>query len=300
MENSISAKLLVVDDEAFNRDILAEMLTGAGYEVVPAADGEEAWEILSSGKHKFSTVLLDRMMPRLDGMGLLARMKADQRFASLPAIFQTAIDQPQDIAEGIKAGAFYYLVKPVDERVLFAIVQSAIGVYKLTGTTEVREAPEDINLSHVIQRCEFSLQTLLEARSVAKVLSGFYPDPKRAYFGILELLVNAVEHGNLAISYAEKTKLLQQGLWESEVKRRLGQPEYSARKVRVQLDGEPDALRLEIRDEGKGFNWQEYLEISPDRVFDPNGRGIAMSRMTSFDNLEYLGNGNHLVALVRS
>lgn len=296
--NNFVAKLLVVDDEEFNREILAEMLTGAGYEVVLASDGEEAWEILNSGKHQFSTVLLDRMMPRLDGMALLARMKSYSRFVKLPVIFQTAIDQPQDIAEGIKAGAFYYLVKPVDERVLFAIVQSAIGLYKLTGTTVMPEVAEEIDLSHAIKSCEFRFRTLLEARSVAKVLAGFYPEPKRAYFGILELLVNAVEHGNLSITYSEKTRLLQQGKWETEISHRLNLPEYAARQVIVRIEGEQHKIRLEVLDEGDGFNWKDYMEISPERVFDPNGRGIAMSKMTSFDSLEYLEKGNHLVAIV--
>ncbi len=296
--NNQKFHLLVVDDEAFNREILAEMLSGAGYEVIQAADGEDAWEILNGGQYKFSTVLLDRMMPRLDGMALLARMKADSRFANLPVIFQTAIDQPQDIAEGIKAGAFYYLIKPVDERVLFAIVQSAIGFYKLTGTTVLPEVAEEIDLSRAIKCCEFRFRTLLEARSVAKALAGFYPEPKRAYFGILELLVNAVEHGNLSITYGEKTRLLQQGLWEREIGHRLHLPEYASRQVLVRVEGEQDRIRLEVLDEGDGFNWQDYMEISPERVFDPNGRGIAMSKMTSFDSLEYLDKGNHLVAIV--
>ena len=104
--NKQAIELLVVDDEEFNRDILNELLCGAGYAVTLAADGEEAWTILDSKPQAFSAILLDRMMPRLDGMGLLTRMKDSKRFADIPVIFQTAIDSPADIAEGIKTGAF--------------------------------------------------------------------------------------------------------------------------------------------------------------------------------------------------
>lgn len=291
-----SRKLLVVDDEAFNRDILEEMLLGAGYAVITAVDGEDAWSTLDGGQHVFSAVLLDRMMPRLDGMGLLARMKADKRFAELPVIFQTAIDSPEDIAAGIQAGAFYYLVKPVNENVLFAIVQSAVNSFVQTAD---KQEVDHYALATLVQRCEYTLRTLQEARSLAIALSGFYPNPQRAYFGILELLVNAVEHGNLAISYQDKSSLLQQGSWEREILQRLELPEYADRKVHVLLEHKGNELRLTIADEGKGFDSAKYLTISAERAFDPNGRGIAMSRMTSFDTLEYIGCGNKVLATLK-
>jgi len=58
-------------------------------------------------------------------------------------------------------------------------------------------------------------------------------------------------------------------------------------------------LTFVIRDQGAGFDWQGYLEMSPERAFDTHGRGIAMSRMISFDNLEYRGRGNEVKAVIR-
>lgn len=292
-------ELLVVDDEEFNRDILQELLDNAGYKVVLAVDGEEAWNILDSGNYHFSAILLDRMMPRLDGMGLLARIKADTRFADLPVIFQTAIDQPADIAEGIKAGAFYYLVKPLDEKVLFAIVQSAVSTFHLSLEMRQTENREQAFLSGMLIKGQFRLRTLVEARTLATALSAYYPHPQRVYLGISELLINAVEHGNLAVSYAEKSRLLQEGRWEEEIEHRLTLPEYAGKMVDVILEHSPQEMRLSITDCGTGFDCQKYMKMSPERAFDPNGRGIAMSRMTSFDKLEYLGKGNQLLAVVK-
>lgn len=298
MDNQ-TVELLVVDDEEFNRDILQELLGAAGYKVVLAVDGEEAWNILDSGNYRFSAILLDRMMPRLDGMGLLARIKADARFADLPVIFQTAIDQPADIAEGIKAGAFYYLVKPLDEKVLFAIVQSAVGTYRMSCEMRQAENREQSYLAGMLVRGQFRMRTLAEARTLATALSAYYPHPQRVYLGISELLINAVEHGNLGVSYAEKSRLLEEGRWEEEIESRLNLPEHAAKMVDVILEHDPKEMRLNIADCGAGFDSQKYMKMSPERAFDPNGRGIAMSRMTSFDTLEYLGKGNQLVAVVK-
>ena len=292
-------ELLVVDDEEFNRDLLQELLGNVGYTVVLASDGEEAWRILDNEQHNFSAILLDRMMPRMDGMQLLALIKADRRFTDLPVIFQTAIDRPSDIAEGIKAGAFYYLIKPLNENVLFAIVQSAVSTFRLSDNLRYASKKERTILSSLFQRGEFQLRTLLEARTLATSLSSYYPQPQRAVLGISELLINAVEHGNLGISYQEKTRLLQESKWEGEIERRLTLPEYAEKVVSVQLENKPREIQLTISDSGAGFDYRTYLEMSPERAFDPNGRGIAMSKLMSFDSLEYKGKGNQLVAVVK-
>ena len=294
-----SIELLVADDEEFNRDILQDLLSSANYAVTLAADGEEAWEILDRGQHNFSAILLDRMMPRLDGMGLLARMKGSKRFSAIPVIFQTAVDHPTEVAEGIKAGAFYYLIKPVNKEVLFAIVQSAVSTFNIPDNLNLAVNQVETALANLLLRSEFQLRTLLEARTLANALSGYYPQPQRVILGISELLINAVEHGNLGISYQEKSRLLQQGGWEDEIERRLSLPENISKTVTVQLERKPDEMSLIISDCGAGFEYKNYLEISAERAFDPNGRGIAMSRMMSFDTLEYQGKGNQLVAVVR-
>jgi len=293
-----SVELLVVDDEEFNRDLLQELLSSAAYAVVQAADGEEAWEVLNSGMHNFAAILLDRRMPRLDGMGLLTRLKADSRFKDVPVIFQTAIDHPADIAEGIKAGAFYYLVKPVDEKVLFAIVQSASDTYRYSHSVRQALNQEQAMLAAMLRQSDFRLRTLLEARTLAAALSVYFPQPQRVCLGISELLINAVEHGNLGISYAEKSRLMEQGGWEDEIERRLSIPEFSAKKVKVKLERQQHEMRLTIVDDGAGFDCSRFMQISAERAFDPNGRGIAMSRM-SFDALEYKGKGNELMAVVK-
>lgn len=296
--NDPAIELLAVDDDAFRRDYLQSSLAAAGYSVKLAADCGEAWKILDSQQHHFSAILLDRSMQRQGGMGLLARIKGDRLFADIPVIFLTDIDDPLDIASGIKAGAFYYLVKPPSKDVLLAIVQSAVNSFRLLDNLRYVANPQHASLPNMLMRCDFQLCTLMEARTLAYTLSSFYIQPKRAFLGLSELLVNAVEHGNLGLGYQAKSKLLREGGWEAEVERRLALPENAGKKVEVRLERSAHEIRLNISDCGIGFDSSLYMEMSPERAFDFNGRGIAISRMFSFDSLEYIGNGNRLLALV--
>jgi anti-sigma regulatory factor (Ser/Thr protein kinase) len=138
----------------------------------------------------------------------------------------------------------------------------------------------------------FELRTLDEARHLAASLAPQFPDPVTAALGLAELMVNAVEHGNLRISTSEKSDLLRQGVWEEEVQRRLLLPENAAKRVRVELRREGSELVLLIRDDGPGFDWEQYCNLDPVRADEPNGRGIALVRQLAFPNLEYLSAGN--------
>jgi hypothetical protein len=111
-------------------------------------------------------------------------------------------------------------------------------------------------------------------------------------------MVNAVEHGNLGISYREKSLLKWDGDWEGEIRKRLVQPEFCERRASVRVERTAAAISFRIADQGRGFDWRKFLDFDPERVFDPNGRGIAMARMTSFSRLQYEGCGNVVVATV--
>jgi len=295
--NKLQANLLVVDDEEFNRHILHKCLSDAGYRVTLAADGEEAWTLLDGEEHDFTSILLDRRMPQLDGMGLLLRIKSDNRFAHLPIIFQTGVASPSDIADGMKAGAFYYLTKPINKEEMLAVVQSAVDQHfmAIASSHKKEERRKSFDL---LRRIEFQYRTLSEARILAYTLADFHPSPQRCLLGLTELLINAVEHGNLGISYQEKSALLRKARWEEEIELRLALPENSQKFANVLLERSPHKIRTTITDCGIGFDWIKYLEMSPERAFDPNGRGIAMSGMNSFDLLEYLDNGNQVTTTV--
>ena len=153
--------------------------------------------------------------------------------------------------------------------------------------------------AQLMRQGRFELRTLDEARHLAELLAYAFPDPSRARLGLTELFVNGVEHGNLNLSYAEKSALLNTGTLDCEIARRLALPDYAQKRVRVSLDRTEAALRISITDEGKGFDWRQYLDLDITQSADGHGRGIAMAKTIGFDELDYRGCGNQVVASTR-
>ncbi|HSK23483.1 MAG TPA: response regulator [Egicoccus sp.] len=120
----MSRRVLVVDDEADVRVYLTVTLELAGFDVVEAGDGIEALELARSNAPDL--VLLDVMMPRLDGMQTLRRLRSDPRTSHLPVLLTTARAQRDDVLQGLDSGADDYLTKPIDADVLVARVRAAL------------------------------------------------------------------------------------------------------------------------------------------------------------------------------
>src|SRR5512146_991995 len=108
----MTASLIVVDDEPINLEIIGEYLMDTGYRLSLFEDPVKAWKALEANPDEFDLVVMDRMMPRLDGMALLKLIKGDSRTRHLPVIMQTAAGSPDQVSEGLAAGAYYYLTKP--------------------------------------------------------------------------------------------------------------------------------------------------------------------------------------------
>lgn len=292
------SKILLVDDDDFIQLVIGENLAKLGYEVDIAQDGQEALEKICRDPKGYDLVLLDRMMPRMDGITLLRRIRADRVMSEIPVVMLTGADRAEDIVEGLAAGAYYYLVKPATQEVLSRVVKSALeeGFAK----RELRERiGQQKNNMRMLHSAAFSFRTLQEARDLALLLADVSMNPERTVSGYSELLINAVEHGNLGITYAEKSQLLSEERWAEEVENRLKSPLHAAQTVEVVLEKGPDKLTVTITDQGQGFEWKKYLQFDPARVFDLHGRGIAMSSGLSFDHLEYLGKGNSVVTTVK-
>ncbi|MFO1385246.1 MAG: response regulator [Chitinivorax sp.] len=297
-EAKAQARILIVDDEPFNIEILTEHLENSGYLVEPAYDGQEAWDILQDERNRFDAILLDRMMPRMNGMELLAKIKQLDRFKTLPVILQTAMGSPDAVREGLQAGAYYYLTKPFERETLLAIVAAAVRD-RLAQLELLKQLEQQRDTLTMLRYGEFQFRTLAEARRLTALLSSVCPQPEKVAMGLSELLINAVEHGNLGITYKEKTKLIQDNAWEGELNQRLALPQYASRRASVMLTRDNHEIRFVVADQGDGFDWQPFMEFSPDRAFDPHGRGISMARMLSFDAIEYQGNGNTVVATIK-
>jgi two-component system cell cycle response regulator len=118
----MTARVLVVDDILANIKLLEARLTAEYFDVLTATNGADALAICAEGQ--CDIVLLDVMMPGMDGFEVCRRLKADSATAHIPVVMVTALDQPADRVKGLEAGADDFLTKPVNEVALLARVRS--------------------------------------------------------------------------------------------------------------------------------------------------------------------------------
>lgn len=118
--------ILVVEDDEFCAQLLSETLESEGYAFVLARDGFEALALLGSIEQP-ELVLLDRMMPRMDGMTFIAEARSRGLLGEVPVVMQTAAGSQQQVIEGSSTGVYYYLTKPYDYTHLIAVVRSALS-----------------------------------------------------------------------------------------------------------------------------------------------------------------------------
>ncbi len=131
-------RILVADDNATNVDILKTRLAAQGYEIVTAADGEEALAAVRTQQPDL--ILLDVMMPKMDGFEVCRRMRADASLPYIPIILVTAKTDTADVVAGLDAGGDEYLTKPVDQTSLAARVRSMLRIKALHDTVHQQKA----------------------------------------------------------------------------------------------------------------------------------------------------------------
>ena len=291
-------RILIVDDDDLNLDVLIECLKDEPYELVQAHDGVQALDLLRHDRKGFEAMVLDRMMHGMNGLEVMTELKADENFKWIPVVMQTSAASPSEMCEGMEAGVFFYLTKPFDQKVLVRMVSAAVeeGLKWQRLALNLRVQVKTIGC---LQQGRFRVQTIEEAYDLALLVAQACPNPEKVAFGLNELIVNGVEHGNLQIGYEEKTKLQETDQWEDEIGRRQMSPEHAHKFVEVTFERYPDRIHLTVTDQGLGFNWSDYQEIKPERLLESHGRGIAMAKALSFDHLEYVGTGNRVFCVVK-
>lgn len=291
--------ILTVEDNRLERFFLEEQIRALGHEFMEAENGEEALAILGNPKANIDVVVMDRMMPILDGLTAVKRMKEDERLKKIPVVMVTGAAGPKDMQEGLSAGVFYYLAKPVEETVLRSVLLAATRESQQTRqlSDELKRHRTSFNL---VQACKFQLSTLEEAECLSAFMAHCFPEPDRVLQGLAELLTNAIEHGVLNIGYERKSELLELGTWRAEIQRRQADPAYANRFVEAAINRKDNGIYVVISDPGEGFHWKKFMNIDPSRAGDNHGRGIAQANAVSFDKLTYNEKGNQAVAFVNN
>src|SRR5690606_7420716 len=155
----MTARILVVDDIPANVKLLEARLLAEYFEVVTAYSGAEALEACENGK--IDVVLLDVMMPGMDGFEVCRRLKADTATQHIPIVMVTALDQISDRVRGLEAGADDFLTKPVNDLQLMTRVKSLVRLKALTDELRLRASTtRDIGIEELLSRRSAVIETM--------------------------------------------------------------------------------------------------------------------------------------------
>lgn len=283
--------ILIVEDEPLELSVLQNALGTDRFEFECASSGSEARALLNARPAHIDAILLDWELPDVEGIEFLEWIRGQPELADVEVVIESESIAPQEVRASIERGAYYYLTKPYDDAQLQAIIEAAVESCELKRTL-AKKVDQANDVLRLLDHGTFHVRTLREAEALAVRLAASCNAPDVGV-GLLELLVNAVEHGNLGITYDDKSKLLEAGRLQVEIQRRLKLPENRDKRVVIELDRDVYQLRLQIEDCGPGFDYRNYLKVDPKRLFDAHGRGILVANSALV--LEYQDPGNRVI-----
>jgi CheY-like chemotaxis protein len=272
---SMASRVWLVGDDPQMMEVLEGWLAPAGYacERLGSADAEAR---LAAGLPGVERVVLDAC-----SHSACCELLAPFKGSGVPVTMLVEAEDLPMIENGLRTGAAGFLVKPVEPRTVLA----ALGLPRGEAAAQAGGY--------------FPFRTLEDVSGLSQLVAGLCPDPESVQIALSELMINAVEHGNLGLGFARKGELMVTGAWRNEVERLLGLPEHAARFAFLRVECRPREIRFLIRDQGQGFDPTPYLNLNPARSVEPHGRGIAIARMLAFPDLVFLDGGCCVEGVVR-
>ncbi len=284
------ATILIVDDEVPILEILSELLSQLDFVVLTANNGPDALDLVIHEQPDL--VLTDVRMYPMDGITLLRRIK--NKCPDIGVVIFTGFGNEELVVEAMKAGATDFIKKPVKLDKLKHVVDNALQIRSIS-------AMSDLDIMSVINEKK---QLVLEndPDRVAGVVNQLtICAPKYLNRGrcqeltvaLHEVIINAIEHGNLEISYTEKSHQLANGNYKKLLEQRRKIPRLARRKVTIDYILDRQGIFFTILDEGKGFDWraQEKRMQQREAIFNTHGRGLSLAALY-VDKLDFNEKGN--------
>ncbi len=261
--------------------------------MVEAADGVEGVRIARSRNPDL--IFLDLWMPRLDGMSALSRIRDHD--PTVPVVIVSAKSDAATTEEALSLGAVNLIRKPFDRQEIQFVLDQ---IYKaLEEQADIHDVLDMVE--HRATDLTFTSATAMLSKVVAylgRELQNNYPGYEipitEIKLALYEALANAYEHGNLEITFEEKTKALEEREGITRLlEERLARPELAARSIRVTVQYDRDCAVYKIRDEGRGFDHAQQCERPLASTTALHGRGITLIRHY-MDEVTWNESGNEL------
>lgn len=295
-------KVLVVDDQKEVLGFFQDVLKQHGYDVLAASNGEQA--LRTYREHRPSFTITDITMPGMSGLDLLRQIKALNAEAAV--MLMTGAGSEQYAIEALRCGAVNYFNKPLDINELINTLNrysSLAAGYDFEHYAAEFLIGEQLRLElrNDIGQVNQAVQMIVNHCRATFPLSDIFT----LRFGLYEMLVNAIEHGNLGIGYEEKSLALEQNRLAELIEQRAAQKPYCDRRVQVRCDISPRGFECHIADQGEGFDHSVYSSVEDaGALFEQlgtslHGRGILLTRL-QFDEVCFNDKGNAVRILKRT
>ncbi len=286
--------VLVVDDDPVTLECLGETVKLLGLNVLAASDGAEALKLFE--EHQPNLVVTDVRMPNMDGLSLTHQLKV--RCPDCPVIIVTGYGDESTAVAALKAGACDYLHKPFQISELKNTLDRALSLIRAEGMeSQSLKSLGKLTWSFEMENDLENLGGILTV--MLKPVEVWLPESAQLHvrMGLQELLINAIEHGNLGISAVEKQEALMNDTYEALLDSRRHMPIYAARRVTVWMENNPShhTFQCRICDEGEGFDWEPLLSGNGETIpsLAGSGRGIFLVK-TLIPHIQYFGRGNEV------
>lgn len=287
-------KVLIVEDDDASRNYLKDTLEAEGHQTMVAENGEIGLEIFK--KHLPDMVISDIQMPVVDGLELLNAIRLQN--SSSIVIMATAFGSEDYAMQALRLGANNYMKKPIRHEELLPLLR------KYSSVIEARTVEYEIMGSIIEKNVSMKLDNRFEfipqiVDYLVRETGNTIPENKRfgVRLGLLELLINAIEHGNLEIGYDEKSAALKSNSLESLYEQRQAVPVFAERRVIVVFTMHENLCEWLITDEGKGFDWKTLQDsFEESKLLEEHGRGLFITQFY-FDELIFNDAGNAVRAI---
>lgn len=289
-------QILVVDDQQPILGMLKDVLSDQGYDVLTATDGNAALDLYRD--HRPAFTLTDISMPGMTGLELLHQIKSLNAEAAV--MLMTGAGSETFAVEALRGGAVNYFNKPLDIHELLNTFSRystlALGYdFEHFAAEFIQFETLKLRLKNDIEQANHAVQMIVNhCRAIFPLKELF-----TLRFGLYEMIINAIEHGNLGIKYEEKSAALEKNRLSELIQERAQDPERSQRHVDVECEISAKGVQCVIRDQGEGFDHSVYSDAEdPSMLFEDlstslHGRGIILTSL-QFDSVRFNDKGNEV------